>query len=231
MPGRTAVTRGRSLAAEFVGTLLLLAVVVGSGIMGERLAAGNVALALLGNSLATGCGLLVLIVVFGPVSGAHFNPLVSAMAAVERRIDLRELACRSGVQLAGAILGVGLAHAMFGLPLLQHGAHRRDGAGQWLGEFVATFGLIVTIFGSTRSRPQWTAPLVAAYVTGAYWFTSSTAFANPAVTIARALTDSFAGIAAGSVPGFLAAQLAGAASGTVFGRWLWASPPGLTAQR
>jgi glycerol uptake facilitator-like aquaporin len=211
----------RILAAEFLGTLLLLAVVVGSGIMGEKLAAGNLAVALLGNSLATGCGLLVLIVIFGPVSGAHFNPLVSAMAFSQQQFGARELASRGGVQLAGALVGVWLAHAMFGLPLFQQSHHLRNGAGQWLGEFVATAGLMLTILGSARTLPQWTPPLVATYITGAYWFTSSTSFANPAVTLARALTDSFAGIAPGSVTGFIAAQAAGALAGVLFADWMW----------
>lgn len=223
------MTLPRILAAEFVGTLLLLAIVVGSGIMGERLAAGNTALALLGNSLATGCGLLVLIVIFGPVSGAHFNPLVSAMALSLRHFGARELALRCGVQVLGGISGVWLAHGMFDLPLLEHSRHLRDGPGQWLGEFVATFGLMLTILGSTNARPQWTPLLVAAWITGAYWFTSSTSFANPAVTLARALTDSFAGIAPSSAPGFIAAQIAGALAGIRFGRWLWPQPETRTA--
>lgn len=212
---------GRAVAAEALGTALLLAVVVGSGIMGERLSAGNTAVALLANSLATGCGLLVLIVIFGGLSGAHFNPAVSAVFWARGELPFRCLAAYLPAQIIGALAGVGIAHAMFDLPLLQASQHVRDGSPQWLGEAVATFGLVLTILGSLASRPAWTPLLVAAYITGAYWFTSSTSFANPAVTLARACTDTFAGIAPASVVGFIAAQLVGAAAAAAAGRWLW----------
>lgn len=220
-----ATTLPRALAAEALGSALLLIVVVGSGIMGERLSGGNTALALLANSLATGCGLLVLIVIFGPLSGAHFNPAVSAVFAARGELPLRHAAAYLPAQLLGALAGVAIAHGMFGLPLAQVSDHPRSGGGQWLGEFVATFGLVATILGSLSARPAWTPLLVAAYITGAYWFTSSTSFANPAVTVARAWTDSFAGIAPADVAGFVAAQVVGAAAGALAGRGLWPSRP------
>lgn len=211
----------RAIAAEALGSALLLAVVVGSGVMGEQLAAGNTAVALLANAIATGCGLVVLIVIFAPLSGAHFNPAVTAVFCVRGELPWSQLAAYLPAQLSGAALGVVTAHGMFGLPLIEASQHARTGGAQWLGEFIATFGLIVTILGSLATRPAWTPLLVAAYITAAYWFTSSTSFANPTVTIARSLTDTFAGIAPADVAGFIAAQLLGAAAGAVAGRWLW----------
>lgn len=213
----------RAIAAEALGSALLLAVVVGSGVMGEQLAAGNTAVALLANAIATGCGLVVLIVIFAPLSGAHFNPAVTAVFCVRGELPWSQLAAYLPAQLSGAALGVVAAHGMFGLPLIEASQHARTGGAQWLGEFIATFGLIVTILGSLATRPAWTPLLVAAYITAAYWFTSSTSFANPTVTIARSLTDTFAGIAPADVTGFIAAQLLGAAAGAVAGRWLWAA--------
>ena len=216
-----AIALPRRLAAEFIGSALLLIVVVGSGIMGERLAAGNTAVALLANSLATGCGLLVLITILGPVSGAHFNPAVSAVMLARRELRGAEFIAYVAMQLAGAVLGVCVAHLMFELPILQTSTHARHGLGQWSGEFVASFGLILTILGGLATRAARVPLLVAAYITGAYWFTSSTAFANPAVTLARSLTDSFAGIAPADVARFVVAQFAGAAAGALFAGWLW----------
>lgn len=211
----------RAIAAEALGSALLLAVVVGSGVMGEQLAAGNTAVALLANAIATGCGLVVLIVIFAPLSGAHFNPAVTAVFCARGELPWSRLAAYLPAQLLGAMLGVVATHGMFGLPLIEASQHARTGSAQWLGEFIATFGLIVTILGSLATRPAWTPLLVAAYITAAYWFTSSTSFANPTVTIARSLTDTFAGIAPADVAGFIAAQLLGAAAGAVAGRWLW----------
>ena len=199
----------RRAVAEGVGTGLLLAVVVGSGIMGERLAGGNDAIALLGNTLATGAGLVVLIHVFGPVSGAHFNPAVTLALMVRREIDRRAALLYGVAQMIGAVLGVWLAHAMFAAPLWQVSAKLRDGPAQGLAEAVATFGLIGTILGTQRSRPEFTPVAVGLYITAAYWFTASTSFANPAVTLARALTDTFVGIRPADVPGFLLGQIAG----------------------
>ena len=211
----------RALAAEALGTALLLAVVIGSGIMGERLAGGDVAIALLGNTLATGAGLAVLITIFGPLSGAHFNPAVTLVMALRREIGWGEAAAYAAVQAAGAVLGVWLAHAMFAEPILQVSARLRDGPGQVLSEFVAAFGLIGGILGAARFRPEATAGIVGLYIAAAYWFTASTAFANPAATLARTLSDTFAGIAAGSAPAFILAQLLGAlAAAAVFG-WLF----------
>lgn len=210
----------RRLAAEALGTGLLLAVVVGSGIMGQRLAGGNVALALLGNTLATGAALVVLITVFGPVSGAHFNPAVTLVAALRRDLPWRAALAYPPAQLAGAILGVWCAHAMFGEAIWQVSTKPRLGAAQAFAEFVATFGLVATILGTVRFRPDFTAVTVGLYITAAYWFTASTSFANPAVTIARSLSDTFAGIAPSGVAAFILAQTAGAlAAAAVFG-WL-----------
>ena len=200
----------RRLVAEALGTALLLVAVVGSGIMAERLAGGNIAVALPANALATGAALAVLITVFGPLSGAHFNPAVTLYFALRGDTPWRTAALYMPVQFAAAILGVWLAHAMFALPVLEVSRHLRDGPAQWLAEFVATAGLLLTIVGGMRFAPLSTPMLVALYITGAYWFTASTSFANPAVTIARSLTDSFAGIAPSSVPGFIAAQLVAA---------------------
>jgi len=197
--------------------------VIGSGIMAERLAGGNLALALLGNTLSTGCMLVVLIEVFAPISGAHFNPAVSLVFAAQRKLRLHRLGAYVAAQLGGALLGVLVAHAMFDVPLLQVSAHERTGAAQWLAEAVATFGLLGTILGVARSRPEGVAYAVGLYIAAAYWFTSSTSFANPAVTAARAMTDSFSGIEPSGVPGFVVAQLVGAALAWLFFGWLFAS--------
>lgn len=213
----------RRLTAEGLGTALLLAVVVGSGIMAERLSGGSTGLALLANALATGAGLYALILTFGPVSGAHFNPLVTLMAALQRQLVWRDAFAYWGVQVAGAIAGVWLAHAMFELPIRQLSGHVRTGNGQWLAEGVATLGLLMVIASTSRHRPDSTAAAVAAYIMSAYWFTASTAFANPAVTLARALTDTFAGIRPEDAPGFMLAQLGGALIALALGRWLAAN--------
>ena len=200
----------RAALAEFIGTALLLAVVVGSGIMGERLAGGNDAVALLANSIATGCGLFVLILIFAPISGAHFNPLVTLLARIEKGISTSTLLLFVSIQIVAALAGVALAHGMFDLALWAPSVKPRPGVGQWLAEFVATFGLILTIVGCRRHGTVAVAAAVAAYICGAYWFTASTSFANPAVTLARALTPTFAGIAPMHVVGFVVAQCAGA---------------------
>lgn len=200
----------RTLWAEAIGSFLLFATVIGSGIMAWKLAGGNVAVALLGNTLATGAMLFVLVTMLGPVSGAHMNPAVSLVFCLRGEITAGQALAHGAVQLAGGILGVWAAHVMFDLPVLQISTKLRDGPGQWMGEAIATFGLVLTILCTIRARPQWVPASVALYITAAYWFTSSTSFANPAITIARALSDSFAGIAPASVPGFIAAQLVGA---------------------
>ena len=197
----------RQLVAEFLGTALLLVAVVGSGIMAERLAAGNMAVALLANALATGAALVVLITIFGPLSGAHFNPCVSLYTALRGEMAWPAAGLYAVTQFAAAACGVWLTHAMFAMPVLEISSHLRDGPPQWLAETVATFGLLLTIAGALRFKPDSTPMLVGLYITGAYWFTASTSFANPAVTVARMLTDSFSGIAPGSAPGFIAAQL------------------------
>ena len=211
----------RRIVAEGVGTALLLAIVVGSGIMGERLAAGNAAIALLGNTLATGAGLVVLIHMFGPISGAHFNPAVTLAVAVRREIPWRVAAIYIVTQVVGAVLGVWLAHGMFAEPVIQISTKLRAGPSQGLSEFVATLGLIGTIAATQRARPDFTPVAVGLYITAAYWFTASTSFANPAVTMARSLSDTFAGIAPASVPLFLVAQIAGALAGLVLFDWLY----------
>ncbi|MEY4238823.1 MAG: hypothetical protein RL339_1424 [Pseudomonadota bacterium] len=198
------------LLAEAVGSAILFATVVGSGIMAERLAGGNVAVALLGNTLATGAILYVLITMLGPVSGAQFNPAVTLVMRLRGDGSGQGAAAVIAVQIAAGILGVWLAHAMFDLPILQVSAKARTGPGQWLGEFVATFGLVLTILGTLRHKPEAVPTAVALFIVAGYWFTSSTSFANPAITIARSLSDSFAGIAPQDAPGFIAAQLAGA---------------------
>ncbi len=208
----------RRLVAEALGTALLVAIVVGSGVMGQRLSGGNDAIALLANTLATGAGLAVLITVLGPVSGAHFNPVVSAIVL---RSAPKHAAAYAAVQIAGGLAGTALAHAMFALPILQASTHARTGAAQWLSEAVATFGLLLVIAGVSRARPG-AAPLaVGGYITAAYWFTASTSFANPAVTLARAWSDTFAGIAPADVVGFVLAQCAGGALGAITGAWLF----------
>ncbi len=201
---------GRRLLAETIGTALLLAAVVGSGIMGDRLAGGNVAVALLANTLATAASLVALILTFGPISGAHFNPVVSAVEVWFGRLRLSEALLYIAAQCVGAIGGVILAHAMFELPLLATSTHVRAGASQGISEVVATFGLVLTILSGVRHRPATVPFAVAAYIAGAYWFTASTSFANPAVTIARSLTDTFAGIRPADVPLFVISQLVGA---------------------
>jgi glycerol uptake facilitator-like aquaporin len=212
----------RRLAAEGLGTALLVAVVVGSGIMGERLAGGNDAVALLGNTLATGAALVVLILILGPVSGAHFNPAVSLCFALRRRLGWTELPAYIAVQIAGGVLGAMLAHVMFDLPLVMASAHVRTGIGVWTGEIVASFGLLATIFGCLRSRPDTVPYAVGLFIMAGYWFTSSTSFANPAVTIARSLTDTFSGIRPADVVPFIAAQIVGAVAALLFFGWLWA---------
>jgi len=213
----------RRLLAEALGTAFLLATVVGSGIMSSRLAGGNGALALLGNTLPTGAMLVVLILIFGPVSGAHFNPVVSVALAIRRRFALSECAPYVIAQLAGAVVGVWAAHLMFDLPLLQASTTARTGPGQWFSEAVATFGLLLTIFGCVARAPASTPIAVGLYITAAYWFTASTSFANPAVTIARALSDSLAGIAPGDVPAFIIAQSAGALAAAAVSPLMWPS--------
>jgi len=208
----------RRLLAEFIGTALLLACVVGSGIMGVNLAGGNDAIALLANAGATAGLLYVLIVMFGPVSGAHFNPAVTLVMRWRGELSTRETLAYAGVQCIGAVGGVLLAHAMFELPLMQPGTHIRTGGGQWLSEGVATFGLLLTILLGLRHRPAAVPALVAAYIFAAYWFTASTSFANPAVTLARALTQTFAGIRPNDIAGFVVAQLIGAMTAALTAR-------------
>jgi glycerol uptake facilitator-like aquaporin len=202
----------RLAAIEFVATAFLLIAVVGSGIMAERLAGGNMALALLANAIATGGALVTLILAFGPVSGAHMNPVVTLAAVALDGFDRRLALAYAAAQTAGAIVGVWLAHVMFALPVLELGSKVRTGTGEWLGEAIATFGLLATIWGCRAHRAPVTAIAVAAYITGAYWFTSSTSFANPAVTIARSLTDTFAGIRPQDAPGFIIAEFVGFAA-------------------
>jgi len=214
-------TLGRRAAAEFLGTAFLLAAVVGSGIMAQRLAGGNVALALLCNAIATGAALAVLILVFGPISGAHMNPAVSVAMAVRGLLPWQDVPLYVLAQIAGGIAGVLVAHLMFDLPLLQFSTTARSGVGQWTAEAVAIFGLLVTIVGCAAHQPAAVPYAVGLYITAAYWFTASTSFANPAVTIARALSDTFAGIAPSHVPGFILAQIVGAAIGLVVVQLFW----------
>jgi glycerol uptake facilitator-like aquaporin len=216
----TAPTLTRRAAAEAVGTALLLAAVVGSGIMGERLAGGNVAIALLANTLATGAALVALILTFGPISGAHLNPAVTLAEACTGGCAWGQVPAYVAAQVLGAFAGVAAAHAMFSAPLFFASQHGRSGGAQLFSEFVATFGLLAVIRSCGRTRPADVAYAVAAYITAAYWFTASTSFANPAVTLARSASDTFAGIRPADAPGFIAAQLAGAAAATVLFRWL-----------
>jgi glycerol uptake facilitator-like aquaporin len=225
------VTLARRLVAEGIGTALLLAVVVGSGIMAERLCEGNVGLALLCNAVATGGGLVALILMFGPVSGAHFNPVVTLAEAALGALSRRDAAAYVLVQALGAVFGVALADVMFDLPAFTASAHVRAGPALWLSEFVATFGLLATIFGVSRRTPAATPYAVAAWIVAAYWFTPSTSFANPAVTVARALTDTFAGIRPADVPAFVLAQCAGAAAATLLFAWLVPASSSLPAAR
>jgi glycerol uptake facilitator-like aquaporin len=213
---------GRRAASEALGTALLLAVVVGSGIMGEQLAGGNVAVALLANTFATGAGLVVLITVLGPISGAHFNPAVTLVEAVAGRLTWRGFGAYVAAQVVGGLAGVLLAHGMFERTLFEVSTHARTGAGQWLSEGVATFGLLFVVRSSARCAPERTPVVVGLYITSAYWFTASTSFANPAVTFARAFTDTFAGIRPVDVPAFVVAQLVGAALATMV--WSWHDP-------
>lgn len=210
----------RRLAGEALGTAFLLAIVIGSGIMGERLAGGNVAIALLGNTIATGAGLIVLITILGPLSGAHFNPAVTLVFALRRELSWRLAAGYLVAHVVGAILGVYAAHLMFAEPVFQISTKLRGGPAQAFSEFIATFGLIVTILGSVRFRPDATPVMVGLYITAAYWCTASTSFANPAVTVARSLSNTFAGIAPSSAPLFIVAQLAGALAASFLMGWL-----------
>ncbi len=225
----------RALAAEFLGTLLLLVAVVGSGVMAQRLSGGNDGVALLANALATGAALVVLVTIFGPLSGAHFNPAVSIYFALRDELPWRTAAAYIPVQAVAAIIGVWLAHAMFALPILQVSHHLREGPAQVLAECVATFGLLATIAGAIRFAPHATPMLVGLYITGAYWFTASTSFANPAVTLARALTDSFAGIAPDDVAAFVVAQLLAVVAAWPLLAWLFHDPekeiPSLESRR
>jgi glycerol uptake facilitator-like aquaporin len=211
----------RRLAAEGLGSFFLFATVIGSGIMAENLSRGSEAVALLANTIATGAILFVLITMLGPISGAHMNPAVSLVAASRRELPWREAAAYILAQISFGVVGAWAAHLMFDLPTLQVSVKARTGLGQWTGEAIATFGLILTILGTVRHRPAWVPASVALYITAAYWFTSSTSFANPAITIARSLSDSFAGIAPADVPGFVLAQLVGAALAAIAGRSLF----------
>ena len=212
---------GRALAAEFIGTAALLAVVIGSGIMAERLSPANAGVALLANALATGLGLYVLITILAPVSRAHFNPVVTIAALLKHEITPRLALGYAVAQGCGAIAGVLIAHAMFDLPILQSSTHARTGIGQWISEAIATAGLLLTIAGTVKHASAQVAPAVGAYIAAAYWFTASTSFANPAVTMARALSDTFAGIRPADAPAFMVAQLIGMAAGLAMVRLLF----------
>ena len=214
------ISLGRRLTAEFLGTAFLVAAVVGSGVMGERLANGNVALALLANTIATGAALIAIILTFGPISGAHLNPAVTLADAIERGLSWLHAVQYSVVQILGGITGTITAHLMFGLPPVFLSQHTRSGPAQFLSEFIATFGLVSVIWGCARSRSNVVPFAVGAYITAAYWFTASTSFANPAVTIARSLSDTFAGIRPADAPLFILAQLLGALAATFLFRWL-----------
>ena len=214
-------TLARRLFAEWLGTTFLLAAVVGSGIMAQKLAGGNVALALLCNTIPTGAILAVLILVFGPISGAHFNPAVSLAFSIRGELHWSMAVAYIAAQIIGAVAGVWAAHLMFELPLLQLSLTQRTGSGQWLAEAVATFGLLLTIFGCAARTPSAIPHAVGLYITSAYWFTASTSFANPAVTIARSLSDTFAGIAPSGVTAFIAAQLLGMLAAVAIAGWLW----------
>ncbi|WP_420474537.1 MIP/aquaporin family protein [Noviherbaspirillum sp. ST9] len=219
------MTRARRLVAEGLGTAMLLAVVIGSGIMGERLSEGNTAIALLANAIATGAGLVALILMFGTISGAHFNPAVTLSEAWQKNLPASDVLPYIVVQVIGAFCGVAAAHLMFGEPVFFASEHVRTGAAQWWSEFVATFGLLGVIISCSRSRPSVTPFAVALYITAAYWFTSSTSFANPAVTLARAASDTFAGIHPADVPGFILAQLLGMLAATGLFCWLHPAAP------
>ncbi|MEO1168696.1 MAG: MIP/aquaporin family protein [Pseudomonadota bacterium] len=212
----------RRLTAEAIGSFFLFCVVIGSGIMGENLSGGNVAIALLANTLATGAILFVIILTLAPLSGAHFNPAVTLVAFIRRELPAREATLYVLAQLVGGIIGVWAAHLMFDLDILQFSTKTRTGTGQWAGEAIATFGLIFTILGAIRYRPSWVAPAVGLFISAGYWFTSSTSFANPAITIARGLSDTFAGIAPADIGPFLIAQFTGALLAGLIGGWLFA---------
>jgi glycerol uptake facilitator-like aquaporin len=214
----------RRLTAEALGTAMLVAAVIGSGIMADRLAGGNVAIALLANTIATGATLVALILTFGPVSGAHFNPAVTVADALRGGLQVRDVSAYVAAQILGGLGGVMAAHAMFDQPVLQLSEHARSGGAQMFSEFVATFGLLVVIWSCARRQPEWVPLAVGLYITGAYWFTASTSFANPAVTLARCLTNTFAGIRPLDVTGFVVAQLAGAVTATWLCSWLVAAP-------
>jgi glycerol uptake facilitator-like aquaporin len=220
----------RRAIAEALGTALLLAAVVGSGIMAQRLAGGNVAVALLCNTIATGAALTVLILIFGSLSGAHFNPVVSAAIAMRGDLAWSDAALYIAAQLAGGVIGVWAAHLMFDLSVLQFSQTVRTGPGQWLSEAIATFGLLLTIFGCLASAPKSVPYAVGLYITAAYWFTASTSFANPAVTVARSLSNTFAGIAPPDAPAFMAAQIIGAGAALAISGWLWGKSPATGAQ-
>ena len=222
---------GQRLIAEGLGSFFLFASVIGSGVMAEAIAGGNVAVALLGNTLATGAMLFVLITMLGPISGAHFNPAVTLVMASQRSLPWLDVLPYIAVQLLGGLIGAWVAHLMFDLPILQYSIKARSGIGQWAGEAVATFGLILTILGTTRHRSSWVPASVALYITSAYWFTSSTSFANPAITVVRSLSNSFAGIAPHDVPMFILAQLIGAAAGASLGSRLFQEAPTSTSAR
>ena len=222
----TDASLARRLAAEGGGSFFLFATVIGSGIMAENLAGGNDAVALLGNTVATGAMLFVLIAMLGPISGAHMNPAVSLVAAARGELGWGEAGAYILAQIGCGILGAWAAHLMFDLPILQVSVKARTGVGQWTAEAIATFGLILTIIGTMRSRPAWVPASVALYIIAAYWFTSSTSFANPAITVARSLSDSFAGIAPADVPPFIAAQLAGAALAALVAGSMFKAGPG-----
>jgi glycerol uptake facilitator-like aquaporin len=213
-------TLGRRLTAEGLGTAFLLAIVIGSGIMGERLSEGNAAIALLANSIATGCGLAVLILIFAPVSGGHFNPVVTLSAASQGLFPRKDVLAYVAIQIVAAYAGVAAAHLMFEEPLFSASTRIRTGPGQWWSEGVATFGLLMVIWACVRGRIAAAPYAIAAYITAAYWFTASTSFANPAVTLARAASNTFAGIRPDDAPGFIVAQLMGAAAATLLMRWL-----------
>jgi glycerol uptake facilitator-like aquaporin len=227
VPPRASLSR--RAVSELLGTGFLVATVIGSGIMGETLAAGNTAVALLANTLATGAVLVALILTFGPISGAHMNPVVTVADASHGGTPWPEVPVYVAAQIAGGLAGTACAHLMFGKPVFFASQHVRAGGAQLFSEFIATFGLLATIWGTSRSRPAATPFVVAAYITAAYWFTASTSFANPAVTIARAASDTFAGIRPGDAPGFIAAQSVGAAAATLLFRWLVPKAPAVHA--
>jgi glycerol uptake facilitator-like aquaporin len=220
----------RRLAAEAIGTALLVAAVVGSGIMGDRLSGGNQAIALLANTIATAAALVALILTFGPISGGHFNPAVSVADASQGGLSWRDVPPYVAAQIVGAVVGVWTTHVMFGERMFMLSLHARSGAAQMFSEFVATFGLLSVIWGCSRRRSDFVPFAVATYIAAAYWFTASTSFANPAVTLARALTDTFAGIRPGDVPGFIVAQFAGAMAATLIFRWLVPALPATSSR-